>query len=86
MLASVGKIRPLFIDSLSRIGALTRTQQQSDPTSTTSHTWRTAFWIVALPWQALGLIDRDQRLIALGEWVLSRARGTETSIESHGHG
>lgn len=32
-----------------------------------------AFWIVALPWQVLGLTDRDQRLTALGEWVLPRA-------------
>lgn len=32
-----------------------------------------AFWIVALPWQAMGLIDRDQRLTDLGEWVLPRA-------------
>jgi hypothetical protein len=34
-----------------------------------------AFWIVALPWQALGLIDRDQRLTGLGEWILPRALG-----------
>ena len=33
----------------------------------------TAFWIVALPWQVLGLTDRDQRLTALGAWVLPRA-------------
>ncbi len=32
-----------------------------------------AFWIVALPWQVLGLIDPDQRLTELGEWVLPRA-------------
>jgi hypothetical protein len=32
-----------------------------------------AFWIVALPWQVLGLIDRDQRLTPLGEWVFPRA-------------
>jgi len=74
MLASVGKIRPFFIDSLSRIGALTRTQQQSDPDLDDESHLETAFWIVALPWQALGLIDRDQRLTALGEWVRSRAR------------
>src|SRR5450755_5031376 len=73
MLASVGKIRLLFIDSLSRIGALTRTQQQSDPDLDDESHLETAFWKVALPWQALGLIDRDQRLTALGEWVLSCA-------------
>lgn len=33
----------------------------------------TAFWIVALPWQILGIIDPDQRLTELGEWVLPRA-------------
>ncbi|MGH2914778.1 MAG: hypothetical protein ACRDMX_07305 [Solirubrobacteraceae bacterium] len=33
----------------------------------------TAFWIVALPWEVLGLTDRDQRLTQLGEWVLPRA-------------
>src|SRR5574340_870903 len=33
----------------------------------------TAFWIVALPWQVLGLTDRDQRLTALGAWALPRA-------------
>lgn len=32
-----------------------------------------AFWIVALPWQVLGLIDEDQRLTPLGAWVLPRA-------------
>ena len=32
-----------------------------------------AFWIVALPWEGLGLTDRDQRLTSLGEWVLPRA-------------
>ena len=32
-----------------------------------------AFWIVSLPWQVLGLIDRDQRLTELGQWVLPRA-------------
>lgn len=32
-----------------------------------------AFWIVALPWQVLGLIDPDQRLTELGEWILPRA-------------
>ena len=52
---------------------------------------RTAFWIVALPWQLLGLIDRDQRLTALGEWVLpralARARGGDFDREpGHGHG
>lgn len=33
----------------------------------------TAFWIIALPWEALGLIDRDQRLTTVGQWVLPRA-------------
>ncbi len=33
----------------------------------------TAFWIIALPWQVLGLIDPDQRLTALGQWLLPRA-------------
>ena len=33
----------------------------------------TAFWILALPWQVLGLTDRDQRLTALGAWILPRA-------------
>ncbi len=32
-----------------------------------------AFWIIALPWQVLGLIDPDQRLTALGQWILPRA-------------
>lgn len=32
-----------------------------------------AFWIVALPWQVLGLTDRDQRLTLVGAWVLPRA-------------
>jgi hypothetical protein len=32
-----------------------------------------AFWIVSLPWHVLGLIDPDQRLTELGEWVLPRA-------------
>jgi len=32
-----------------------------------------AFWIVALPWQVLGLTDPEQRLTELGEWVLPRA-------------
>jgi hypothetical protein len=32
-----------------------------------------AFWIVALSWHVLGLTDRDQRLTALGKWVLPRA-------------
>ena len=32
----------------------------------------TAFWIVALPGQVLGLTDRDQRLTALGAWTLPR--------------
>lgn len=33
----------------------------------------TAFWILALPWEVLGLIDRDQRLTPLGAWILPRA-------------
>jgi hypothetical protein len=32
-----------------------------------------AFWIVTPPWQVLGLIDPDQRLTPVGEWVLPRA-------------
>jgi hypothetical protein len=32
-----------------------------------------AFWIVAVPWQLLGIIDPDQRLTELGRWVLPRA-------------
>lgn len=32
-----------------------------------------AFWILALPWQVLGLIDPDQRLTQLGQWILPRA-------------
>jgi hypothetical protein len=31
-----------------------------------------AFWIIALPWQVMGLIDADQRLTALGQWILPR--------------
>jgi hypothetical protein len=33
----------------------------------------TAFWILALPWQVLGITDQDQRLTALGTWILPRA-------------
>lgn len=33
----------------------------------------TAFWTLALPWHVLGLTDRDQRLTALGAWILPRA-------------
>jgi hypothetical protein len=33
----------------------------------------TAFWIVALPWRALGLIDGDHRLTPVGGWILPRA-------------
>jgi hypothetical protein len=33
----------------------------------------TAFWILALPWQVLGMTDRDQRLNAVGAWILPRA-------------
>lgn len=33
----------------------------------------TAFWTVALPWHVLGVTDRDQRLTALGAWILPRA-------------
>jgi len=32
-----------------------------------------AFWIIALPWQVLGLTDTDQRLTQLGQWILPRA-------------
>jgi hypothetical protein len=32
-----------------------------------------AFWIVAVPWELLGIVDRDQRLTKLGEWLLPRA-------------
>jgi hypothetical protein len=32
-----------------------------------------AFWIIALQWQVLGLIDADQRLTQLGQWILPRA-------------
>jgi hypothetical protein len=34
---------------------------------------QTAFWILALPWHVLGVTDRDQRLTALGAWILPRA-------------
>lgn len=33
----------------------------------------TAFTILALPWQVLGIIDEDSRLTALGAWILPRA-------------
>jgi hypothetical protein len=33
----------------------------------------TAFEMVTLPWNALGLIDRDERLTVLGAWMLPRA-------------
>jgi hypothetical protein len=33
----------------------------------------TAFWILALPWQVLGITDQVQRLTALGTWILPRA-------------
>jgi hypothetical protein len=33
----------------------------------------TAFWILELPWHALGVTDRDQRLTELGAWILPRA-------------
>jgi hypothetical protein len=32
-----------------------------------------AFWIVAVPWQILGIVDPDHRLTELGEWILPRA-------------
>jgi hypothetical protein len=32
-----------------------------------------AFSILASPWRALGLVDRDERLTALGTWVLPRS-------------
>lgn len=34
---------------------------------------QTAFWILALPWHVLGVTDREQRLTALGAWILPRA-------------
>jgi hypothetical protein len=34
---------------------------------------QTAFWILALPWHVLGVTDQDQRLTALGAWILPRA-------------
>lgn len=34
---------------------------------------QTAFWILALPWHVLGVTDRDERLTALGVWILPRA-------------
>lgn len=33
----------------------------------------TALWILVSPWHALGLTDRDQRLTAVGAWILPRA-------------
>src|SRR5712691_5995167 len=33
----------------------------------------TAFSILGLPWHMLGLTDRDERLTALGAWILPRA-------------
>jgi hypothetical protein len=33
----------------------------------------TAFWILALPWHVLSVTDQDQRLTALGAWILPRA-------------
>ena len=33
----------------------------------------TAFSILALPWHVLGVTDRDERLTALGAWILPRA-------------
>lgn len=33
----------------------------------------TAFWILVLPWELLGIIDRDQRLTRWGAWILPRA-------------
>ncbi len=32
-----------------------------------------AFWIVVVPWQVLGVIDSDQRLTRVGQWILPRA-------------
>lgn len=32
-----------------------------------------AFWILAAPWRALGLVDGDERLTALGAWALPRS-------------
>lgn len=32
-----------------------------------------AFWMIVVPWHLLGLTDHDERLTALGAWVLPRA-------------
>jgi hypothetical protein len=32
-----------------------------------------AFWILAVPWRVLGMIDREERLTALGVWTLPRS-------------
>jgi hypothetical protein len=32
-----------------------------------------AFWILAVPWRVLGMVDRDERLTALGAWTLPRS-------------
>lgn len=32
-----------------------------------------AFSILAVPWRALGVVDREERLTALGVWTLPRA-------------
>lgn len=51
---------------------------------------RAAFWIVAPPWEVLGITDRDQRLTDLGEWVLPRALARawggdfERAADTHG--
>ena len=34
---------------------------------------QTAFWILVLPWHVFGVTDREQRLTALGAWILPRA-------------
>jgi hypothetical protein len=66
------------------------TLDESDPDLDDESHLETAFWIVALPWQVLGLIDRDQRLTALGEWVLpralARACGGDFDFDRDGHG
>jgi hypothetical protein len=32
-----------------------------------------AFWIVAVPWELMGIVDSHHRLTELGEWLLPRA-------------
>jgi hypothetical protein len=46
---------------------------QSDLDDDAEASVQTAFSIVSAPWEALELIDADEQLTALGEWVLPRA-------------